>query len=324
MDGSALENQFIEITGGDRNQAKYYLTKHKYKLQEAIESYMENPNEYKNSEDKEPKEHHTDRKVIGLPNPFANQDRGQTYYTGGKESGLAVYDPQDYMDDGNKSIPDSLIKHAQDIHKDPMYNSGMDDGKEIVTKTLTMWKNGFQIEDGDLRDYNTPENKKLFELLHKGQVPHQFFPDGNMKANVDVQLVDKKSEDYKQPPPQLKPFTGVGARLGFESTTKQYQPEKKPSYQPSNPQVQSKPLDLTQSDNQTNLQIRLHDGTRLVSKFDPNSSILEVINFIKMSRLDLKNSNITLMTNFPKKILTNENATLKEEGLLNSVVIVKI
>jgi UBX domain-containing protein 1 len=31
---------------------------------------------------------------------------------------------------------------------------------------VTLWKNGFQVDGGEFRDYNTPENKKFMEEMN--------------------------------------------------------------------------------------------------------------------------------------------------------------
>ena len=40
--------------------------------------------------------------------------------------------------------------------------------EQEITITITLWKNGFSVDDGELRDYNTPENKQLMEQLNLG------------------------------------------------------------------------------------------------------------------------------------------------------------
>ena len=44
------------------------------------------------------------------------------------------------------------------------------DREEIPVK-VTLWKNGFQIEGGEFRDYEEPKNKKFMEEMKASKVP---------------------------------------------------------------------------------------------------------------------------------------------------------
>ena len=38
---------------------------------------------------------------------------------------------------------------------------------------LTLYKNGFTINDGEFRDKNLPQNKKFMEDVEKGEIPRE-------------------------------------------------------------------------------------------------------------------------------------------------------
>jgi len=38
---------------------------------------------------------------------------------------------------------------------------------------VTLYRNGFTVEGGDLREYNTEENKEFMSELNKGYVPKE-------------------------------------------------------------------------------------------------------------------------------------------------------
>ena len=38
---------------------------------------------------------------------------------------------------------------------------------------ITMFKNGFQVDGGEFRDYNTEENKLFISELNKGYIPKE-------------------------------------------------------------------------------------------------------------------------------------------------------
>lgn len=48
------------------------------------------------------------------------------------------------------------------------------------------------------RPYEDPKNKKFLEELHEGDVPREIR--GKYPQGIDVGLIDKKNEDYKEPP----------------------------------------------------------------------------------------------------------------------------
>lgn len=80
---------------------------------------------------------------------------------------------------------------------------------------VRLWRNGFTVGDGELRDYNTPENKQFLECLKRGETP----PELNEKIRdgfIDVKMENKMSEDYTAPQ-KLQPFSGKGHRLGSPS-----------------------------------------------------------------------------------------------------------
>lgn len=55
---------------------------------------------------------------------------------------------------------------------------------------LTVWKNGFQIDDGPFRSVNDEENKKFMAEVEKGYIPQELVDQG-MK-DLAIALEDKK------------------------------------------------------------------------------------------------------------------------------------
>ena len=104
----------------------------------------------------------------------AEKDKRKTTdsYTGGKSSGIAVENPEE--DDWLKKVK----KH---------------DDKEKYGKTknklkLTVYKNGFIIDDGEFRNKDEPANKKFMEEVEKGYIPNELVKKGNknqMKLEED-------------------------------------------------------------------------------------------------------------------------------------------
>ena len=47
------------------------------------------------------------------------------------------------------------------------------DGEANSDVKITLWANGFQVDDAELRDYNDPANKEFMKDLNEGYVPKE-------------------------------------------------------------------------------------------------------------------------------------------------------
>ena len=90
---------------------------------------------------------------------------------------------------------------------------------EIKEKTLmiTFYKNGFQVDDGEFRNFENPENQEILKALNDGVVPSTLLPGVDRNTMISCQLVDKKSEIYEVPKPKFSAFKGEGRSLGGSS-----------------------------------------------------------------------------------------------------------
>ena len=87
--------------------------------------------------------------------------------------------------------------------------------RELRTK-ITLWKNGFCVDSGPLRDYNDPAQSSFLSAIRAGVVPKELQVGPGVK-DVNVELIDKRGEDFKEPPQVLKPFSGSGYSLSQNS-----------------------------------------------------------------------------------------------------------
>jgi UBX domain-containing protein 1 len=74
----------------------------------------------------------------------------------------------------------------------------------------------------------------------------------------------------------------------------------------------------------TSLQLRLHDGTRLVAKFNHSHTVGDIRQFINSSRPDMRATPFHLVTAFPASTLTDASASIADAGLVGAVVIQKL
>ncbi len=107
-------------------------------------------------------------------------------------------------------IGDRIIKKAKEEAEKGQQESQdrqeVDSGNRLA---ITLYRNGFMLSDDQVfRPYEDPKNKKFLEELHEGDVPREIR--GKYPKGIDVGLIDKKEEDYKEPPKPVQMFGGQG------------------------------------------------------------------------------------------------------------------
>merc|ERR1711962_1405777 len=159
--------------------------------------------------------------------------------------------------------------------------------------------------DEDIVDFDDPANKEFLGSVGKGEVPAEL----RVRAQggeVHVTMEDKREEEYVKPKQKMQAFSGVGNMLGSptpnvtggsSSTSADIGPSASATRVPSQPVFK-----IDESQPVTTLQIRLADGTRLVSKFNHTNT----------------GDNFNLMTTFPNKVLSDSSQSIKSAGLLNA------
>ena len=66
------------------------------------------------------------------------------------------------------SIPDPSAPPPRNADDESDDEDGPDG--ELAVRHLTFWKDGFSIEDGELRRYDQPGNRELLEAINQGSV----------------------------------------------------------------------------------------------------------------------------------------------------------
>ena len=78
---------------------------------------------------------------------------------------------------------------------------------------ITLYSNGFVVDEGEFRPYDAPENKQFMKELNEVYVPKEI--QQKYKKNVGVALEDKRQEAYTPPPPpKYVAYSGQGASIG--------------------------------------------------------------------------------------------------------------
>ncbi|KAF8475980.1 hypothetical protein BDZ91DRAFT_689772 [Kalaharituber pfeilii] len=280
------------------------------------------------------------------------EETQQDFFAGGEKSGLAIKTPG--KGDGGKEIIHNILNKAKGEAQrrqaestpgpsKPRFSGvgqtlGSEDtpsvtvsdpsarqprAPEIVSRSLTFWRNGFSIEDGPLMRYDDPNNQEILRAIQSGRAPTHLMG-VQQGQQADVHVFKRLEEDYVAPKKKQEPFSGQGVRLGSPtpdvvSTVSAPTPAAAPSSQTTSaPQVE---IDSTQPT--TTLQIRLGDGTRLVSRFNHTHTVGDLYGFVNSASVSSRNRNYVLQTTFPNKELTDHAQTIKDAGLINAVVVQK-
>lgn len=211
---------------------------------------------------------------------------------------------------GGYRLGDASLKRSEYIY-------GENQNGQDVQILLKLWSNGFSLDDGELRSYTDPTNAQFLESVKRGEIPLELqrLVHG---GQVNLDMEDHQEQEYVKPRLKFKAFSGEGQKLG--SLT----PEIVST--PSSPEEEEKSILnatilIDDSIATTKIQIRLADGSRLIQRFNQTHRIMDVRDFIIQSRPAFAAADFVLVTTFPNKELTDENLTLQEADILNTVIL---
>ena len=72
-----------------------------------------------------------------------------------------------------------------------------------------MWRDGFSVDDGDIRHYNDPQHREFLQSVMKGQIPPELVKEAK-GGEVNVDMEDHRDEEFVKPKVKAKPFQGTG------------------------------------------------------------------------------------------------------------------
>jgi UBX domain-containing protein 1 len=178
--------------------------------------------------------------------------------------------------------------------------------------------------------YDDPANQEILAAIENGRAPLSLM---NVEPGqpADVNVFKRLDEDYVAPKKKFVPFAGGGHRLGSvtpgeASSSTTPPPAAAPAAASSSSASTSEPsatVNVDSSAPTTNLQIRLGDGTRLVSRFNHTHTVQDVYSFVNSASVASRSRPYVLQTTFPNKELKEMGLSLKEAGLINAVVVQK-
>ncbi|XP_029048158.1 NSFL1 cofactor p47-like [Osmia bicornis bicornis] len=276
-------------------------------------------------------------------------EEGQAFYAGGsKRSGQQILGPgkkKDIVSDMFKSCQRQSIaaepKQSGQQRPNTFSGTGYKLGQtssdtEIVTATssnhqqtnsglitLKLWKDGFTINDSDLRLYTDPESREFLETVKRGEIPAEIRQQiQGTEARLDME--DHRHETYVPPKTKVKVFTGKGHMLGSPSpATVGMTIPADLADQTANESQAKKQLNLDESKPVTTLQIRLADGTSVKVQLNLTHTINDLRQYIIAMRPQYAMREFSLLTAYPTKELV-ENKTIEEAGLQNTTIIQRL
>ncbi|KAI1897749.1 hypothetical protein AGOR_G00086480 [Albula goreensis] len=179
---------------------------------------------------------------------------------------------------------------------------------------VRLWKDGFTVNDEDLRSYSQDENQQFLEAIKRGELPAEL-ERRSEEGELEVTVQDMKEEPYVPRKKSFLPFTGRGYRLG--SVAPRVVARSPSLHEDRDPPI---PLvELNDAQPVTSLQIWLADGRRLVQKFNLSHRISDVQDFVEQSqRTGLP---FVLTTSLPLRELREHDLSLAEANLSNAVIV---
>ncbi|XP_068136336.1 UBX domain-containing protein 2A [Hyperolius riggenbachi] len=207
------------------------------------------------------------------------------------------------------SFVNSLFEEANDAG---VPNASPEDEAKVV---IRMWKNGFTIDDGQLRDYTDAANRQFMDSVRKGELPSELQRTFE-KKEVAVNVVDRKGEEFAFRKKHVEPFSGRGYRLGSATPTVVTKAMEDGLSLPD--------VELNELEPSTDIKIWLADGNRIVQKFNTTHRISDVRHFLeKMPRMP-KDQPFSLATSFPLCDLMDETLSLQEAHLYQAVLVQRL
>ncbi|XP_047369098.1 NSFL1 cofactor p47 [Vespa velutina] len=278
----------------------------------------------------------------------SEEEEGQAFYAGGSEhSGQQVLGPgkkNDIISDMFKSCQEQSISieprtsgqqrpntfsgtgyKLGQTNSDTEVVSGAQSNQQSNTGliTLKLWRDGFTINDREIRPYSDPENREFLAAIKRGEIPAEIRQEVQ-DAELRLDMEDHHHEEYVPPKTKVKAFTGKGHMLGSPSpATVGMTIPTDPADQAANESQAKKQLNLDTAKPITTIQIRLADGSSVRAQFNLTHTISDLRRYITTMRPQYAMRDFSLLTMYPTKELT-EDKTIEETGLKNATIMQRL
>ncbi|CAD7930763.1 unnamed protein product [Amoebophrya sp. A25] len=232
--------------------------------------------------------------------------KGVESYSGGERSGMAVMQPGQEPSSGNGDDVWSAARAAGAVS-----NDGLPDG----SATITLWADGFTVNDGPLRPLADPKNKKFVDDIQKGECPEEL-REGSNGQPVSIAVKDNRPRKYEPP-------IGTTAGAQSSSSTRPIQPGQADLSQGATAgptATGTASVSVDEGKPVTTIMVRFGDGRRQTQQFNEDALVMELFKFVEECT---GTAEFKLTEGFPPKPIIDKTATLKAAGLLKASINVK-
>ncbi|XP_061591082.1 NSFL1 cofactor p47 [Cololabis saira] len=268
------------------------------------------------------------QQIVGPPKKKSSNEVVEDLFKGAKEHGAVPLD-RGGKGPGESSRAKAFIGGGYRLGAAPEEESPYVAGESRASNSqqdvhvvLKLWKTGFSLDNGELRNYSDPGNANFLEAIRRGEIPLEL-RQRTRGGQVNLDMEDHRDEDYSKPKVAFKAFGGEGQKLG-SATPELVPPSSSQQDQQVNEAQASAAVSLDPNQPTTNIQIRLADGGRLVHKFNHTHRVSDLRSFLAAARPAMAAREFVLMTTFPNRELEDESQTLAQANLLNAVIVQRL
>ncbi|XP_071391258.1 NSFL1 cofactor p47 isoform X1 [Centroberyx affinis] len=269
------------------------------------------------------------QQIVGPPKKKSSNEVVEDLFKGAKEHGAVPLD-RTGRGPGEPSKARAFVGGGYRLGAAPEEESTYVAGErrssgnqQDVHVVLKLWKTGFSLDDGELRNYTDPGNAVFLESIRRGEIPLEL-RQRSRGGQVNLDMEDHRDEEFSKPKMAFRAFGGEGQKLGSATPELVTAPAGSQQEQAANEAQASASVTLDPSQPVTSIQIRLADGGRLVQKFNHTHRVSDVRQFVVGARPAMAAREFILMTTFPNKELTDESQTLRDANLLNAVIVQRL
>jgi len=244
-----------------------------------------------------------------------------------RESGAEAIDPSESgvagPSGGVKAFHGGGFKLGSDSAESVKIGGGGEKKPESRQFVLKMWREGFSLDDGDLRKYDDPQNREFLASVMRGSIPPELVKEAK-GGQVNVDMEDHREEEFVKPKTTAKPFQGSGNVLGSIAPSVA-PPSASPTLDPAQAEkaAQAK-VQLVEGNPVANIQVRLADGSRLIVKLNHTHTVGDLRLYINTARPQYEGVEYMLLTTFPNKELSDSSPTIAAAGLVGAAVLQRL
>lgn len=351
MEAEKLQ-RFVELTGSrDAQLSRHFLEQFAWDVQRAAQSFLVSSHAKTTAAAAAaPVQKKTGVAGFGssLQQPQKSSEHNN-YFSGGHSSGIAVMGgPDSNNNNDGKHVVDALSENAkrsgavveQRAPQLPNKFGGagiaLETGARVeaapqpeqqVVRVLTMYDDGFTVDQGPFRPFSDPANKAFLDEVGRGEIPTELEQSANGRE-LHVDLVDKRGQKYVPPKaekPKVQAFTGHGQSLSAG-------PSNSNNSAPAPVVVNAaamRPVDETKETTQIQIRTKgkqsfpppisshsnssfLLDGKRIVGKFNMDHTVGDIIAYVQANGAQGQ-----LMSVMPRKVFgaADVNVTIAAANL---------